>query len=727
MSDELDRLQSALRANVPHPPADARQRATTAAMAAFDQHRETIGDGGRKPSWAGDTFSSWLRGLATPNSTTYLAFAGAAGFALVAVFVVYLTHRTPLFSPEPAAPAATDPAALLKTAESVFKESQVQPADAQPVEMLPSVAPVPKTPIEEVVVTARSAEDRSPPGPTEANRADLEYAYEDNAYEVHMAPPRQGPGQSAYLQPRQPGAAVREKRSPSATAALEPEGTGRVKLRATTARRQVIEGTPAPGYRDQGRDRFMAFEANPVRVVTAEPVSTFSIDVDTASYSFMRASLHNGVLPQKHAVRVEELINYFPYSYSAPQDKKTPFATSVALLPAPWNPANRLLHIGIKGYPADAGAGRRANLVFLIDTSGSMNAPNKLPLLINSLKLLLGALAPEDRVAIVTYAGAAGVVLEPTPVADKARITAALERLRAGGSTAGGEGIRQAYLLAEQHFMAGGVNRVMLATDGDFNVGITDPGELTGYIERKRAGGVFLSVLGFGMGNYNDALMQRLAQNGNGNAFYIDTLSEARKALVEEATSMLFPIARDVKIQVEFNPAAISEYRLIGYETRLLEREDFRNDKVDAGEIGAGHTVTAVYEVTPVGSGAERIAPLRYQRDNATAPAGEELAFVKIRYKLPDAEASTLSTRPVTAADGFEQLADAPRDTRFVAAVAAFGQLLRGGRYTGEYGYADVVALARQAKGDDPFGYRAEFIGLVRLAESARAMEALQN
>ena len=345
-------------------------------------------------------------------------------------------------------------------------------------------------------------------------------------------------------------------------------------------------------YREQGRDQFADFDSNPVKVVTEEPVSTFSIDVDTASYGFVRASLNNGVLPQHGAVRVEELVNYFPYDYPGPESRETPFAASVSLLPAPWNDSTRLMHIGIKGYALATGTAPRANLVFLVDVSGSMDEPNKLPLVVNSLKLLLGTLAPEDTVAVVVYAGAAGTVLPPTPVAERGRILAALEHLDAGGSTAGGEGIRQAYLLAERHFVEGGINRVILATDGDFNVGITDSDELEGFVARKRESGVFLSVLGFGMGNYNDALMQRLAQSGNGNAAYIDSLNEARKALVDEATSMLFPIAKDVKIQVEFNPAAVSEYRLIGYETRMLAREDFRNDRVDAGEIGSGHTVT---------------------------------------------------------------------------------------------------------------------------------------
>ena len=484
---------------------------------------------------------------------------------------------------------------------------------------------------------------------------------------------------------------------------------------------------PGPGhYRERGRDRFPDFDPNPVRVTAEMPVSTFSIDVDTAAYGYMRASLNEGRLPEKDAVRIEELINYFPYGYAPPPTPDTPFAAQVSLMPAPWNDATRLMHIGIEGHAPDRGATPRANLVFLIDTSGSMDAPNKLPLLINSFKLLLGALAPEDRVAIVTYAGSAGVVLPPTEVAERATILASLEHLHAGGSTAGAEGIRQAYRLAERHRVEDGVNRVILATDGDFNVGITDPDELEHYIARQRAVGVFLSVLGFGMGNYNDALMQRLAQNGNGNAAYIDTLSEARKVLVEEGTSTLFPIAKDVKIQVEFNPAAIGEYRLIGYETRMLAREDFRNDKVDAGEIGAGHTVTAIYEVTPAGSGAGRVAPLRYRREEAAEAGADfdgELAFLKIRYKLPDADTSTLITRPVTRADDFESIHAAPRDVRFAAAVAGFGQLLRGGRYTGDYGYDDVVALAQGARGEDPFGYRAGFIDLVRLARSLAVVE----
>jgi len=482
-------------------------------------------------------------------------------------------------------------------------------------------------------------------------------------------------------------------------------------------------------YEDQGRDKFSDISSNPIKLVNEQPVSTFSIDVDTVSYSFMRASLNNNVLPQTDAVRIEELINYFPYDYAAPQAAAEPFRAHVSVMPTPWNVDTRLMHIGIKGYELPPTDKPHSNLVFLIDTSGSMNASNKLPLLRNSFKLLLSTLQPDDTIAIVTYAGSAGTVLQPTAVQDKAKILAALDRLRSRGSTAGAEGIRQAYRLAERNYGQGGVNRVILATDGDFNVGITDTEELKSYIERKRKTGVFLSVLGFGMGNYNDELMQTLAQNGNGNAAYIDSLSEARKVLVEEAGSTLFTIAKDVKIQVEFNPQAVSEYRLIGYETRLLQREDFNNDKVDAGDIGAGHTVTAIYEITPAGSPGRLIDDLRYKDTTAAPAAGsvDEYAFLKLRYKLPDSDTSTLITTPVTRSLEVDTTASAPREARFAASVAAFGQLLRGGRYTGDYSYDDVINLAQGAKGQDRFAYRAEFINLVRLAQSAALLEPLKR
>jgi Ca-activated chloride channel family protein len=397
------------------------------------------------------------------------------------------------------------------------------------------------------------------------------------------------------------------------------------------------------------------------------------------------------------------------------------------VIPSPWKKGNKLVHIGIKGYDFEPAEKPRSNLVFLLDVSGSMRAHDKLPLVISSMKLLLETLKPEDTVAIVVYAGAAGTVLEPTKVADKHKILAALERLNAGGSTAGAAGIRQAYALAEGNFDKTAVNRVILATDGDFNVGITNREELKSFVERKRKTGVFLSVLGFGQGNLNDHLMQTLSQNGNGTAAHIDTLNEARKVLVEEASSTLFPIAKDVKIQVEFNPKTVAEYRLIGYETRALRREDFNNDKVDAGDIGAGHSVTAIYEITPVG-GERMIGETRYQkaeRDKAadTADFGNEYAFLKIRYKLPASDTSKLISVPITkshetAADGNGAVAGILREARWATTVAAFGQILKGGKYTGSFSYDDVINMARASKGEDEFGYRAEFINLVRLARS---------
>ncbi|MFO1125552.1 MAG: VWA domain-containing protein [Methylocystis sp.] len=472
------------------------------------------------------------------------------------------------------------------------------------------------------------------------------------------------------------------------------------------------------------RDRFDSKEINPVKVVATEPVSTFSIDVDTASYAFARRSLNSGRLPPKDSVRVEEFVNYFPYNYARPENAQTPFKPTITVTPSPWNAGNRLVHIAIQGYALQSVERPRANLVFLIDVSGSMSPQDRLPLVKNALRMLVDELKPDDSVAIVTYASGSGVTLEPTKLSDKAKILAAIDALGAGGSTAGAQGIQDAYRLAEVNFDASAVNRVILATDGDFNVGVTDQSELKGLIERKREKGVFLSILGVGQGNYNDALMQTLAQNGNGAAVYVDNLNEARKALVEEASSTLFPIAKDVKIQVEWNPARVSEYRLIGYETRALRREDFNNDKVDAGDVGSGHRVTAIYEITPPDSDKKLVDELRYGKPKAQAPGqanGEgELGFLKLRYKLPKENASRLITQPIADSQGVESVARAPQEVRFSIAVAAFAQLLKGAPYLGDYGYDDVIALAQSAKGDDPFGYRAEFVNLARLAKSAQ-------
>ncbi len=475
-----------------------------------------------------------------------------------------------------------------------------------------------------------------------------------------------------------------------------------------------------------GRDRFDYHAPNPVKRAVDEPVSTFSVDVDTASYSFCRRALQNGHMPPTNAIRIEEMINYFDYDYPLPADRSAPFMPTVSVFPTPWNQDTLLLHIGIKGFETVPEKRPGANLVFLVDVSGSMNMPDKLPLLKNALRMLVETLDPDDTVAMVVYAGAAGTVLDRTRVRQKGKILAALDKLSAGGSTAGGEGIRKAYALAEENFDAEGVNRVLLATDGDFNVGIRDPETLKNFVERKRNKGIYLSVLGFGRGNYNDALMQRLAQNGNGNAAYIDTLNEARKVLVEEAISTLFPIAKDVKIQVEFNPARVAEYRLIGYESRRLRREDFNNDRVDAGEIGAGHSVTAIYEITPTGSRALLIDDLRYGRPGSgTGHRGakdKEYAFLRIRYKLPDSDQSLLMETPVGKANEYTAIGDVPENARFASAVAAFGQLLRGDPYLKGFLWGDIIDLAEPARGRDRFGYRTEFLNLVRLAKTARAM-----
>lgn len=493
----------------------------------------------------------------------------------------------------------------------------------------------------------------------------------------------------------------------------------------------AMPATRAPGYwtppyHDEGRDKFTSFNENPFKIAREEPVSTFSIDVDTASYSWVRASLNQNVLPQPASVRTEEMVNYFKYDYAPPRTTAQPFSTNVAVFPSPWSEGRKLVRIGIKGYTVQRSTRPRANLVFLIDTSGSMQEPNKLPLVQKSLNMLLDELDERDTVAIVTYAGSAGTALEPTPVSQRARISAVIDSLGAGGSTAGAEGIRQAYELAKENYDPKGVNRVILATDGDFNVGITDQNELKGFIERERTKGVFLSVLGYGMGNYNDALMQTLAQNGNGTAAYIDTAAEARKTLVEEAGSTLFPIAKDVKIQVEFNPAAVAEYRLIGYETRALNREDFDNDKVDAGDVGSGQTVTALYEVVPVG-GPRTMSDLRYGARLPLQPRSNELGFVKIRYKLPKSDTSRLISTPIDQRYEVRSFAAAPADARFAAAVAGFAELLRGGKHTGTLSYDDVLRIASGSRGRDEFGYRSEFVELVRAAKRARSLAQLER
>lgn len=477
---------------------------------------------------------------------------------------------------------------------------------------------------------------------------------------------------------------------------------------------------------DPDRDVYSDTVPNPVHVTAEEPISTFSSDVDTAAYANVRRFLLGGSAPPKDAVRIEELVNYFDYDYALPKSRETPFTASAEIVPSPWGAGRELLRIGIQGYDIPKTERPPLNLTLLVDVSGSMNDANKLPLAVKALRLLVEEMNETDRIAIVVYAGAAGAVLEPTSGAEKGRILAALESLRAGGSTAGGEGLRLAYSLARQSFRKDGVNRVMLMTDGDFNVGLSNPERLEDFVSRERESGVYLSVIGFGEGNYNDALMQTLAQSGNGVAAYIDTLNEARKVFSDDLSGSMFPIAEDLKIQVDFNPAAVSEYRLIGYETRMLNREDFNNDRVDAGDIGAGHSVTAIYELTPTGSKARLIDPSRYASPpKPTGPRASEVAYIKLRYKPPGSDTSQLIERPVTLSDAVPDLARASESTRFAVAVAGYGGLLKGDPYIDpSFDWEDVVAIASGAKGEDAFGYRAEFVQLARLARIAASQTA---
>ncbi|MDA7087848.1 VWA domain-containing protein [Pseudomonas sp. SA3-5] len=494
-------------------------------------------------------------------------------------------------------------------------------------------------------------------------------------------------------------------------------------------RQAVVASRPAAGqsgasmadslpsaFREQYREQYQKLADNPVHAVAETPVSTFSVDVDTGSYANVRRFLNQGQLPPAEAVRLEELVNYFPYAYPLPTGD-TPFGVGTELAVTPWNPQSRLLRIAIKAADLSVAAMPPANLVFLVDVSGSMGRREGLPLVQSTLKLLVEQLRSEDKVSLVVYAGSSSVVLEPTAGSDKARIRAAIDQLRAGGSTAGESGIQLAYQQAQQGFIENGINRILLATDGDFNVGISDFETLKQLAADKRKSGISLTTLGFGTDNYNEQLMEQLADAGDGNYAYIDNLREARKVLVDQLGSTLATVARDVKIQVEFNPARVSEYRLLGYENRALKREDFRNDKVDAGEIGAGHTVTALYEIVPAGNKGW-LEPLRYrQAEKATGKQGE-LALLRIRFKAPQQGNSKLLEIPIEAQRTTATIARASEDLRFAAAVAAFAQQLKGGRYTGAFELPATAELARSGKGEDRFGLRGEFVQLVELAQS---------
>ncbi|MBN9671021.1 vWA domain-containing protein [Roseibium aggregatum] len=537
----------------------------------------------------------------------------------------------------------------------------------------------------------------------------LEEAPQSEAKPVGPIVSKRGPGDAKRPAPSSQGGLMSLHSGPSPKF-LSPSGGG-IHLQKNTR----IAVAP-----QADRERFASEDPNPLKRVVKDPVSTFSVDVDTASYSYTRSALAGGRLPHPDAVRVEEMINYFDYDYKVPEDRTTPFTTSVSVVETPWNPDTKLMQVGIQGYKVPLAELPPQNLVFLIDTSGSMAQANKLPLLQQSFRLLLSSLRDEDEVAIVTYAGTAGVLLEPTKVADKSHILEKINALTSGGSTAGQAGLKGAYALAKKMSGEGEQTRVILATDGDFNVGLSDIDSLKKYVEEQRKQGTALSVLGFGRGNYNDELMQTLAQNGQGVAAYIDTLSEARKVLADQVVSSISMIAQDVKIQVEFNPETVAEYRLIGYETRALKTEDFNNDKVDAGDIGAGHNVTALYEITPVGSPARKFSDLRYGGETTpetsiNASLSGELAYVKLRYKAPGGSESELIETPVSA-----NARDIPvSETLFAASVASFGQLLQGSKYLEDWSFEAAEKLGRENMGADRFGYRSEYLTLVRLATVA--------
>jgi Ca-activated chloride channel family protein len=690
--DDIDSKLAALKGLNPPAPGEARRnQALDAAMLAFDAEQKRATQGNSIVGRLSSMFANARRNFVMDNRLTY-----GLGTAAIALLLLPLGYQ--LYTSTAITPVGVPPATVTTTVEPA-------PAPAEKkVEVLANGSAAMETPTADVQISLDDRADAN--APVEEGEAD------DMAEMAVMAPAPEAAPLNEVAKPvmrtlAQPGGA-----QPQMSAGVQP-----LTEQYLAAEPMMVAPTDPSG------DEFAKFTESPVKIVKNEPVSTFSIDVDTAAYSYVRRALTEGWVPEPDAVRIEELINYFSYDYPEATDAATPFNPTVSVYLTPWNEKTQIVQIGIKGYVPPVTEDKASNLVFLLDTSGSMDQPDKLPLLKRAFGLLVDQLGENDTVSIVAYAGSAGVVLEPTKGSDKARILGALEQLSAGGSTAGAAGIELAYQLAEQHKVQGGVNRVILATDGDFNVGIDDPEDLKTYIRQKRDGGVFLSVLGFGSGNLGDDTMQALAQNGNGNASYIDSFKEAQKVLVADAGGTLETIAKDVKIQVEFNPAVVSEYRLIGYETRALNREDFNNDKVDAGDVGAGTTVTALYEITPVGSGAELNDPLRYGTDAApaTVEAGSatEFGFLKLRYKAPDSDTSRLIEVPIGKDLGVASLDAAGADQRWAAAVAAFGQKLKGSVY-GDMEWADIRKLAQGARGEDEAGYRAEFMGLIDMAAVLR-------
>lgn len=528
------------------------------------------------------------------------------------------------------------------------------------------------------------------------------------------------------------GEAIKMKKMMTGSSVTVPQNQSPVRTRGYSSLPTPYTNLTKPSGENQpdhNTEDYATITENRFLEATQNPLSTFSIDVDAASYSNMRRFIQMGSAPPKDAIRIEELVNYFNYEYPQPQDEH-PFEVVTEISECPWQPAHRLVHIGLQGKQIPMEHLPASNLVFLIDVSGSMNAQNKLPLLVSSFKLLTDQLREQDRVAIVVYAGAAGMVLPPTSGADKQKIKDALSKLQAGGSTAGGAGIKLAYETARENFVKGGNNRVILATDGDFNIGASSDAALVEMIEKERKSGVFLTVLGFGMGNYKDNKMQELANKGNGNHAYIDNISEAKKVLVSEFGGTMFTIAKDVKLQIEFNPAKVQGYRLIGYENRLLNKEDFNDDKKDAGELGSGHTVTALYEIIPAGIESTFLATvddLKYQKKDAKVTGNaKELMTIKLRYKQPDGNISQLIEKPIV--DANIPLKKTSDNFRWSAAVAEFGMLLRDSEFISDATFSHCKKLAESAKGKDANGYRRELIDMIDTMRSiAKPMTAEKN
>lgn len=706
MPDPFDQLRGS---SAPDPRAEARKRAMAAGMAAFEANQKKSSPATQGSNWD-QRLTSIITSLKGKSIMDMRLPIGTAAIALLVLPLGYQLYSTT--SMTPADVPVTRPAVIDQTpvVDQPVIEQQVIVEPPTPDELSADtrvradqpVANTTASTAPKTVTDPAAGRDQTvvAPEPQPDIAADMDDGLVDTEVARQEAAPMVGGTVAAPMQTVAPAGAMAESDMYLAAPAPMPS----------------VVALPT----EPSGDEFTSFEEQRLKVVADEPVSTFSIDVDTASYSYVRRMLEDGYVPEPDAVRIEEMLNYFPYDYAPADSAAVPFKPTMAVYPTPWNPKTQLLHIGIKGYVPPVTEDKASNLVFLIDTSGSMDEPDKLPLLKRAFALLVDQLSANDTVSIVVYAGSAGVVLEPTAATEKAKILGALDMLAAGGSTAGAEGIELAYRLAEQAKVDGGTNRVILATDGDFNVGIDNPEDLEDFIKAKRDSGVTLSVLGFGQGNLDDATMQALAQNGNGNAAYISNFREAQKVLVEEGGSTLEMIAKDVKIQVEFNPAVVAEYRLIGYETRALNREDFNNDAVDAGDIGAGHTVTAIYEITPVGSGAELVDPLRYGAETEAAPAGDEIAFLKMRYKLPNSDVSQLIEQPVTPSVVYADIGAVSDDMRFAAAVAAFGQKLKGSDYATTMTWAQIADLARSGKGEDESAYRAEFIQLVKSAAALK-------